>query len=203
VLSWANGTCAKTTGYDALLQHLASHGFIVIATNSRYTGSGVAQLRGIDFLAAETARPESPLFQRVDLTKVGVFGHSQGGFSSWTAANDPRVTTSVILNAGGSGTRPGPSFFVTGDKDIRPEASLSAAQAQTSAASLRLHKIPGVAPAGHITLMKEPARVFPAVAAWFRYQLLDDAEGKSWFVGADCKLCNQPAEWDFFAKGLQ
>jgi hypothetical protein len=108
-----------------------------------------------------------------------------------------------VLNAGGSGTRPTPTYFVTGDKDLAPEASLSGAKAQTAAAAIRLHKIPGQAPAGHITLMKEPARVNPSVTAWFRYHLLADDVGKSWFVGTDCKLCNQPEEWDFFAKGLQ
>jgi hypothetical protein len=92
---------------------------------------------------------------------------------------------------------------VTGDKDLAPEGSLSAAKAQTAAAAIRLHKIEGQAPAGHITLMKEPERVYPSVTAWFRYQLLSDDVGKSWFVGSDCKLCNQPEEWDFFSKGLK
>ncbi len=202
ILSWANGTCAKTNGYHALLNHLASHGFIVVATNSRYTAGGRFQLRGVDFVTAENNRAESPLYKHVDTSKVGVFGHSQGGGSTWSAASDMRVKTSVVLNAGGSGTRPTPSYFVTGDKDLGPERSLSAAMAQRAAAAIRLHKIEGAAPAGHITLMKEPARVYPSVNAWFRYQLLADPVGKSWFVGSDCKLCNQPAEWDFFAKGL-
>jgi hypothetical protein len=203
ILSWANGTCAKTNGYHALLNHLASHGFIVVATNSRYTGGGKFQLHGVDFVTAENNRADSPLYKHVDVSKVGVFGHSQGGGSTWSAASDPRVKTSVVLNAGGSGTRATPSYFVTGDKDLAPEGSLSAAMAQKAAAAIRLHKIDGDAPAGHITLMKEPARVYPSVAAWFRYQLLADPVGKSWFVGSDCKLCNQPAEWDFFTKGLQ
>ena len=203
VLSWANGTCAKVTGYDALLSHLTSHGFIVVAPNSRYTGSGKAQLRGIDFVTAEDKRPDSPLFGHVDTSKVGGFGHSQGGMSTWTAANDPRIKTSVVLNAGGGGTRKTPTYFVTGDKDLFPEGSLTAARAQTAAAAIRFHKIPGPAPSGHITLMKEPARVNPSVTAWFRYQLLNDQVSRSWFVGSDCKLCNQPAEWDFFTKGLK
>lgn len=203
ILSWANGTCAKTNGYHALLNHLASHGFIVVATNSRYTGGGKFQLHGVDYVVAENERADSPLYKHVDAAKVGVFGHSQGGGSTWSAAADARVKTSVVLNAGGTGTRATPTYFVTGDKDLNPAASLSGAMAQKAAASIRLHKIEGASPAGHITLMKEPARVYPSVAAWFRYQLLGDAVGKSWFVGSDCKLCNQPAEWDFFSKGLQ
>ena len=152
ILSWANGTCAKTNGYHALLNHLASHGFIVVATNSRYTAGGRFQLRGVDFVTAENNRADSPLYKHVDTSKVGVFGHSQGGGSTWSAASDMRVKTSVVLNAGGSGTRPTPSYFVTGDKDLGPERSLSAAMMQSAAAAIRLHKIEGAAPAGHITL---------------------------------------------------
>jgi hypothetical protein len=203
LLSWANGTCAKTTGYDALLSHLASHGFIVVATNSRYTAGGKFQLRAVDYITKENETPNSPLYKHVDTKQIGVFGHSQGGGSTWSAAADPRVKTSVVLNAGGGGTRPTPSYFVTGDKDLAPSASLSAAQAQSAAAAIRLHKIEGAAPAGHITLMKEPERVNPSVTAWFRYHLMADPVGRSWFVGADCKLCKQPEEWDFFAKGLK
>jgi hypothetical protein len=203
ILSWANGTCAKTIGYDALLKHVTTHGFIVVATNSRYTAGGKFQLRGVDYVVAENDKPDSPLYKHVDVASIGVFGHSQGGGSTWSAAADKRVKTSVVLNAGGSGTRPTPSYFVTGDKDLAPEGSLSAAKAQTAAAAIRLHKIEGQAPAGHITLMKEPERVYPSVTAWFRYQLLSDDVGKSWFVGSDCKLCNQPEEWDFFSKGLK
>jgi hypothetical protein len=203
ILSWANGTCAKTPGYNALLEHLTSHGFIVVATNSRYTSGGKFQLRGVDYVTAENDKADSPLYKHVDVDKVGVFGHSQGGGSTWSAAADKRVKTSVVLNLGATGTRPTPTYFVTGDNDLDPDGSLSAAKAQTAAAAFRLHMIEGDAPAGHITLMKEPERVFPSVTAWFRYHLLADDVGKSWFVGTDCKLCNQPAKWDFFAKGLK
>jgi hypothetical protein len=206
IVSWANGTCAKVSGYDALLSHVASHGFIVIAAHSRYTASGQAQLRGVDFVTKLNDTADSPLYKRVDTKQVGVFGHSQGGGSTWTAASDARVKTSIVLNMTGSGTRSTPSFFITGDNDITlvPEGALTSSQRQTASAYLRFHKVPTTTFAGHITLMKEPERVYPAVAAWFRYHLLaDDAVAKSYFVGADCKLCNKKADFTFQQKGLK
>ena len=55
----------------------------------------------------------------------------------------------------------------------------------------------------HITLIEEPERVYPAVAAWFRYQLLGDEGGRSYFVGDDCALCNHEQEWTFLQKDLE
>lgn len=199
VLSWANGTCAKVIGYDGLLSHLASHGFIVIAANSRYTGSGQAQLKGVDWVLAQNDDANSPLYQHVATELIGLFGHSQGGASTWVASADPRVKTSIVLNAGASTPRSIPSFFLTGDMDVAfaLNGSRSGAMMQEVSAFIQLHK-----GSNHITLMTEPARVYPAVTAWFRYHLLNDAEGRTWFAGDACKLCNQPDEWEYIAKGL-
>jgi hypothetical protein len=54
----------------------------------------------------------------------------------------------------------------------------------------------------HITMMKEPKRMAPEVAAWFRYTMLDDELAKTWFVGADCLLCKDP-EWVYAQKDLK
>lgn len=197
VLSWANGTCAKTNGYDALLTHVASHGFIVIAANSRYTGSGEFQLRGLDYIEAENARADSPLFKRVDLTKVGVFGHSQGGGSTGAASGDPRVKTSVLMNGGSGNKLHAPGLFLTGDGDLNPtgvRSSYDAVSGPSAFGSLNM--------SDHITLMKESMRIAPEVTAWFRYTLLDDAEAKKWYVGTDCLLCKD-SEWVYAQKNLK
>ena len=34
IITWGNGTCAKTEGYGALLRYVASHGYIVVAANA-------------------------------------------------------------------------------------------------------------------------------------------------------------------------
>jgi len=197
VLSWANGTCAKTNGYDALLTHVASHGFIVIATNSRYTGSGKFQLRGVDYIIAENARADSPLFKRVDVAKVGLFGHSQGGGSTGAASGDPRVKTSVLMHGGRGNMLHAPGLFLTGDGDLSPAGVRSAYDAVSGPSAFGSLKM-----SDHITMMKEPKRMAPEVAAWFRYTLLDDEVAKKWYAGTDCVLCKD-SEWVYAQKNLK
>lgn len=197
VLSWANGTCAKTNGYDKLLTHVASHGFIVIATNSRYTGSGKFQLRGLDYIEAENAREGSPLYKHVDTAKVGLFGHSQGGGSTGAASGDPRVKSSVLMHGGSGSMLHAPGLFLTGDGDLNPSgvrSNYNAVSGQAAFGSLKM--------SDHITMMQEPMRMAPEVAAWFRYTLLDDAVAKKWYAGADCLLCTD-AEWVYAQKNLK
>lgn len=196
IISWANGTCAKTPGYDALLTHVASQGFIVIATNSRYTGSGKFQLRGVDYILAENARAESPLFNRVEVANVGLFGHSQGGGSTGAASADPRIKSSVLMHGGSGSMLHAPAFFLTGEMD-NPTGVRSAYDGARVPAAFGNLKM-----SNHITMMKEPMRMAPEVAAWFRYTMLDDTLAKAWFVGPDCLLCKDP-EWVYAQKELK
>ena len=63
IITWGNGTCAAPEGYGTLLRYVASHGFFIIAPNSRWVGSGEAQRKGIDFMLAANEDSASPLLQ--------------------------------------------------------------------------------------------------------------------------------------------
>lgn len=81
VVVWANGTADAPVGpdvYDYLLSHLASWGFVVVATRDPRTGYGDTALDALGYLRREAGMPGSPLHKRVDLDRVGVAGHSQG-----------------------------------------------------------------------------------------------------------------------------
>jgi hypothetical protein len=198
VLTWGNGTCALPEGYGTLLRHVASHGFIVIAANSRFVGSGEPQRRGIDWLLQENERADSALFGKIDAEHIGAFGHSQGGASTGIVAGDPRVDTTILLNGGATTSARGPVFVLTGVSDLNPAGARSAFDsAQVPAAFINLEM------SDHITLITEPARVSGSVTAWFRYQLLGDAESRAWFVGEDCTLCAESAPWEFLSKNLE
>jgi hypothetical protein len=41
VITWGNGTCSQPLLFEPLLGHLASHGFVIIATNWRWVAGGV------------------------------------------------------------------------------------------------------------------------------------------------------------------
>jgi hypothetical protein len=198
VLSWANGTCAHTVGYSDMIKHVVSHGFIVIATHSRQTGSGTAQIRGIDWVLTQDTAMQSPLFGRVNKEQIGVFGHSQGGGSTGVASRDPRVRTSVLMHGGSGSNLHAPAFFLTGEMDnpTGVRRNYDAARVPAAFGNLKM--------SNHITMMngKGHERMAPEVAAWFRYILNKDEAAKKWFVGADCVLCKDP-EWVYAQKDLQ
>jgi predicted dienelactone hydrolase len=73
------------------VNHLASHGFIVIAANTPNPRSGEEMRAGVDWVLSENAREQSPLFDTVDEVKLGATGHSQGGGGSCAAATDARI----------------------------------------------------------------------------------------------------------------
>ena len=50
IITWGNGTFAIPIIYQGLLDHFASHGFVVIASTSPMTGSGEEMLEGVDWL---------------------------------------------------------------------------------------------------------------------------------------------------------
>jgi hypothetical protein len=89
VILWGNGTGTQPVSYQALLHQLASYGFVVGAANSPNARTGAEMLGCLDYLTAENAREGSPYMGKLDLTKVGATGHSQGGGGALMAGRDP------------------------------------------------------------------------------------------------------------------
>ncbi|MCR5295611.1 MAG: alpha/beta hydrolase [Lachnospiraceae bacterium] len=91
---FSNGTGVKASKYPALLRHLASWGFIVMATEEENSWNGLSSelcLRTIIMLN-ETKEIEgwvdNPFYGHVDLDHVGVSGHSQGGVGVINASTE-------------------------------------------------------------------------------------------------------------------
>lgn len=207
VITWANGTCGETHGYSALLSNVASHGFVVIASNSTWTAAVVTadgtpvQVSALDYAEALNADMNSPLYQRLDMTKVGAMGHSQGAAATAATAADPRVKSVILWNTGTSNVKP--FLNVSGDEDIGATGA-AAFKASTEAATqpgawVYFHKpLPtGGNNTGHLVLMMQPERVTDLTVAWWKWQLNGDQEAKKMFVGPDCGLCKTPDEFEY------
>ena len=205
IIIWGNGTCAWPEAYGALLRYVASHGFFIVAANSRWVGDAVALKSGLDFAFAANDDSQGPYYQRLDTTKVGAMGHSQGASGTANLARDSRVKAVILWNGGGSATKP--FLAVTADGDIgNPTPSSMSRALQTAQVGgaflfyrmvLQMGDLPG-----HLTLVTEPARVVEPAVAWWKYILNGDAESRAYFVGADCGLCNRTAEFEFGQRGL-
>ncbi|HVU02216.1 MAG TPA: hypothetical protein VHE30_10700 [Polyangiaceae bacterium] len=206
VLSWGNGTCAQPEGYGTLLRYIASNGFFVVAANSREVGTGAELRHAIDFAAAANEDPASPYYGHLDLTKVGVMGHSQGSAAAAAAAADDRVSAAILFNAGDNA--PKPYLAISGELDITSytaDVMKTAIDAAPKAAYLFYYNPAGSDAdtiKGHLVLMLTPERVAAAATDWWKMMFLDDAAAKASFVGDSCGLCGHSGDYDYGQHGL-
>jgi hypothetical protein len=213
VITWGNGTCAQPEGYGALLRYVASYGFFVIAANERQvgtndtTGTGSAQpmLRALDYAAAANMDSTSPYYQKLDMSKVGAMGHSQGGSATVTAASDSRVKDIIIFNAADTASKP--FLAISGDMDITGFSASGMAMAANSAsvpgAYLFYHNPSGTSAdslKGHLVLMLTPERVTGPTVAWWQMMFNADAAAKAQFLPAStCGLCTHSSDYAYGA----
>ena len=210
VITWANGTCGLTHGYGPLLSTVASHGFVVIASNSSWTNTpptDMVQVRALDYAEALNEDTESVLYHRLNLDKIGAMGHSQGSMATVNAASDPRIQALILWNGGTSEDKP--FLYVSGDRDVGGTSTPMTLADATDASSqpgawIYYHQIleTGGGSTGHLVLMEQPERVTDMAVAWWKYMLNGDKEAKKMFVGSDCGLCNRDDEFEYGVNSL-
>jgi hypothetical protein len=86
-----------------MIHRLASHGFVVIALKES-PGNASQGKPALDWLEKKNNDPNDPLYQKLDMTKVGCSGHSMGGLESeQMVIQDKRVITAMLNNSGDLG----------------------------------------------------------------------------------------------------
>jgi hypothetical protein len=195
-------------GYGSLLRSVASYGYFVVAANSRWVGGGnSAMTKALYFIFAENERADSKYYQKIDTTKVGAMGHSQGGMATAAASSDSRISSVILWNGGTTASKP--FLAISGERDIFTTQASQLANpvnaAQRPAAYLFYHDVPTIVDgkmtggsAGHLTLMMEPERVIEVAVGWWDFMLKGDATAKAMFVGDNCGLCSgtaYPSNW--------
>ncbi|HKO92695.1 MAG TPA: hypothetical protein VJU61_16180, partial [Polyangiaceae bacterium] len=168
------GAGTSAMNYQDHLNRWASFGIVIYGV-ARMVGDGTEVKAGVDWLIAQNSEPSSPLYQKLDTSKVGVGGHSGGSLSVFAYLPDPRVTTSIHFSGGsmdgsGSSKLRGPAMFLSGASDIA--ATNSERDFQNSKVPTFLATLQG---ADHVN----SARVgLPASAAWLLWQLA--GQGDQW-----------------------
>jgi len=193
VITWGNGTCAQPLLYEELLGHLASHGFIIIAPNTRWVSGGAEMRRAIDFVIAENGRAGSSLNGKVDTASLGVSGHSQGSMAAANVARDARILASVPIQGAGAadvGAARGPMFLIAGEKDD----IVAPAGIETAFRSAKVPAVYGLSVGqDHLMPGTAPAPIVGEVTAWFKLHLAKDEAARPIFYGPQCGICNDPA----------
>lgn len=190
--------------YRPSVEHLASHGFAVYL--ARATEGGAEILAAIDWMVAENANTDSPLYQRLDPERIAAGGHSIGSHAVIAVGDDPRLRTT--FHAAGEPSQPyeaittlhAPAAFFCVDINI-----LSSEPAPNSVCSPGFDQLE--APALRAVLTGWPpdsveGNALGVFAGWLRWQLADDMTMKAMFLGDDCALCTRP-QWSVEQHGLE
>ncbi len=103
VVVWGPGGGTEPGAYGGMIHRLASHGFVVIALRES-PGNASQGKPALDWLEKKNNDPNDPLYQKLDMTKVGCSGHSMGGLESeQMVIQDSRVITAMLNNSGDLG----------------------------------------------------------------------------------------------------
>ena len=206
VITWGNGTGSTPTMYKSLLNNLATHGFVVIGSNSTNVAQGnpAPMVVGVTWVLQQNDDPSSVLYHRIDTTHIGATGHSQGAMATNQAAADSHITTEVpICGASAQKNLHGPAMFFCGGQDTL--VGCSGAQSALAAVTTLPAMYAEYISADHGSWMSfggtKPSVVETAITAWMRVHLMGDTALRSWFYGADCKLCTDSA-WSIDRKNM-
>lgn len=200
IISWANGTKFDLETYAKLLEHWASHGFVVIAAHTNTTAGGATHKAGIDWLVAEATRTGSPYAGALDTKMIGASGHSQGGGATIAAGSDAPGPTGLVAtaplmallhfekDASVAARQKVPMLDIIADQD----ANDTNAEAATRIFSDATGTLVQASFHGIHEDAWNPALYAPTLA-WFRYQLMADEAARAFFYpAATCKLCSDP-----------
>lgn len=186
VMIWGPGIGTTPSLYSSITRQFASNGIVVYSQTS--SGNGSEMKAALDWLFKQNDNPNSPVYKKLDTSKVGVGGHSLGGMSSFSASNDARVKT-AILAAGGSfipGGRRGlskPTLIIGGTADFATSAMQGDYQKATGAVFMTV-----LQGGGHAGI---PFQATDMMTSWLRWHLLGETERKNDFLADNCKYCGK------------
>jgi hypothetical protein len=197
IVHFANGTGATCAAYAAILEHLASHGFLATCYENPSTGAGTQCVTAI-----ETALAEFP-----DLAdaKVGSGGHGTGGGSALLCVAHAEAHWGDALQIVGHGSEPdlagiaggwadlyaqisSPIFIFNGSEDFLVSENGTRPHFDALAPALEAYWYEGSG-ATHVPV--PVSWINESMVAWFRWKLLDD--------GAACehfKAMPDSDDWD-------
>jgi hypothetical protein len=212
ILAWGNGGATTPVDYPQL-PHFASHGFVVIASNDPLV-NGQQVRAGVDWIVQQNEMSGSPFYKKLDVKRIAGIGYSNGGLAQLETADDPRYLTIVIISGGNISEELRTQNMPKVRTPMAYLCTADAASKDNCAADFAVVKQPAffgvMNGTGHVDVTTflgigvdaAIKRVATASTAWLRWQVMNDASYKSWFVGADCMLCKD-SNWTVQQKNLQ
>ena len=199
-----NGTGLKALHYRPVFEHLASWGFVVIGNDDSNAWNGRSALVSLDKALCQNSTEGSPLYQRIDLDRIGVVGHSQGAMGAINAATEDdrfkvlyaasRPQKSLAKKLGwrySMKTISIPTMLVAGtkwiDRHISPLDSLiHLAEELPDTTPILMGRLKGVE---HRYVLHEGDAY---MTAWLRQFLTDDADAAAALASDNPEILNNP-----------
>src|SRR6187549_1677159 len=209
ILVWANGhtdnpepnapLCVVDSGankwcgqYLPMMNHLASHGFVVIASLSTTTSKGdpLPTIAGLDWLLQQSETSSSPYYHRLDTANIGQLGHSEGAMSTCMVAAEPRYKALASI----CGTRAltgvhTPMLFFCGGKDtvVKCDGVRDVFLTVKDQPAFFINELNS----DHGSWVYQGAKgvSLSTAAAWFRVHLMGDTANRKYFYGPGCTFC--------------
>ena len=210
-----NGTGLKARHYRPVFEHLASWGFVVIGNDDTGAWNGRSALASLDKALYHNTEPVSPLYQRIDMDRIGIVGHSQGAMGAINAASrDQRFRVlyaascpqeSLAMKLGWHFSMKSisiPTMLVAGtrwiERRISPLSSLLKLSLELpDTTPMMLGRLGGVE---HRYVLHEGDAY---MTAWLRQYLADDADAASAFTGDTPEILNNPRWQDVIIHRLE
>jgi hypothetical protein len=206
VATWGNGITTDPSFYPGLLGAVASHGFVVVASNSSTVTTDM-MVAGLDWMVAQNDKAGD--YQgKLKTTCLVTFGYSLGGGASVGAGAHANVvaTSSMHGVTGASNTLHAPLLlltsetdtFVTPDGFVTPTFTLSTVPtfygtlSAAADAGNQGHLIPVDGALSLITAGTANLAERAAVIAWLRLWVYGDQGARKYFYADDCILCKAP-----------
>ncbi|HEX4476217.1 MAG TPA: hypothetical protein VH142_14125 [Polyangiaceae bacterium] len=206
VATWGNGITTDPSYYPGLLGGLASHGFVVIASNSTTVTTDL-MTSGLDWMVAQND-VAGDYQGKLDVTCLVTVGYSLGGGAAVGAGAHANVVATASMHGvtGASNALHAPLLLLTAQTDtfvtpagfVTPTFDMSSVETfygtLSSAAdtSNEGHLIPVDGALSLITSTAANLDERAAVFAWLRLWVYADQGAKKYFYGDDCILCTDP-----------
>jgi hypothetical protein len=205
IITWGNGTGSTPTTYAGLLQHLATHGFVVVASHNTNTGTGKEMADGIEWLLEENTTYGSIYYQKLNPDVGGATGHSQGGAGTIEVLKQTDKITSIAPMAPATFTAPFfystthvmvPAFIMAGQSDnlAQPALVKPASWGEFPEDGIGLYgEIRGVT---HFEEVGDAGKFRKYNTAWFDATLNKNLDAiKMFFNTEEGALHKEPSEW--------
>jgi len=191
IFVWGCGGGSDPSAYVDHFNRVASWGVVVIAEVS--TGTGTELTSALNWIISQNTNRLSPLYQKLNVSKVAAGGHSLGSTSTFEIASDSRLSTTIHV-AGGS-------FDGNGPRNLRnPTAYICGADDALGATDNAERDYRNTTVPVFFTIMDNTSHTqaarqgLPAITAWLLWHLSGETQRSGDFLNSNGFF--QTGMWD-------